>query len=121
MIVDLKYIRDIEPIWDEFEGMKVSFIRYWGYDIQGAIYQKVDRRSCPFVIVTVTKEAEPNIEALYVPDTELSAWIGEVEQDSARYAAIKRGEIEPRGCGKCAYCRNTKKLNSIKDYLEVCI
>lgn len=119
MIVDLKYIRDFEPIWDDFAMEKVSFINYWGYDIQGAIYQKVDKRSSPFVIVAVTKETEPNFDALNVPDLELSAWIGEIEEKSPRYAAIKRGEIEPVGCGHCAYCRSVKKLTGIRDYTEV--
>lgn len=119
MIVDLKYIRDFESIWDDFSMEKVSFINYWGYDIQGAIYQKVDKRSSPFVIVAVTKETEPNFDALNVPDLELSAWIGEIEEKSPRYAAIKRGEIEPVGCGRCAYCRSVKKLTGIRDYMEV--
>ena len=119
MIVDLKYIKDFEPIWDDFAMEKISFINYWGYDIQGAIYQKVDKRSSPFVIVAVTKEAEPNFEALNIPDLELSAWIGEIEEKSPRYAAIKRGEIEPVGCGRCAYCRSVKKLTGIRDYMEV--
>ena len=119
MIVDLKYIKDFEPIWDDFAMEKVSFINYWGYDIQGAIYQNVDKRSSPFVIVAVTKEVEPNFEALNIPDLELSAWIGEIEEKSPRYDAIKRGEIEPVGCGRCAYCRSVKKLSEIKDYMEV--
>lgn len=117
MIVDLKYIKDFEPMWDDFSMERVNFIRYWGYNIQGAIYQKVDRRSCPFVIVSVTKEAEPDIGAFYVPDNELAAIIGDVEENSARYAAIKRGEIEPIGCGRCAYCRSVRRLTEIKDYL----
>jgi hypothetical protein len=37
MIVDLKYIKDFDDIWDEDAGEKVSFIEFWGYDIQGAI------------------------------------------------------------------------------------
>lgn len=119
MIVDLKYIKDFEPIWDDFAMEKVSFINYWGYDIQGAIYQKVDNRSSPFVVVAVTKEVEPNFDALNIPDLELSAWIGEIEEKSPRYAAIKRGEIEPVGCGRCAYCRSVKKLTGIRDYMEV--
>lgn len=119
MIVDLKYIKDFEPLWDEYLMERVNFIRYWGYNIQGAIYQKVDRRSCPFVIVSVTKEAEPDIGAFYVPDNELSNIIGDVEENSGRYAAIKRGEVEPIGCGRCAYCRSTRRLSEIKDYINL--
>ena len=116
MIVDLKCMKDFEPIWDEDAGERVSFMEYWGYDIQGAIYQKLDGRLAPFVIVGATKEAETNIDAFYIPDEDLAFSLSEVEALSPRYAAIKRGEIEPEGCGKCAYCRNTKRLSGIKHY-----
>lgn len=116
MIVDLKVMKDFEPIWDEVEWEKVSFINYWGYDFQGAIYQKIDNRIAPFVIVGATKEAEPNIDAFYIPDDDLAFKLAEVEADAPRYAAIKRGEIDPEPCYKCAYCRSQKKLDGIKNY-----
>lgn len=119
MIVDLKCMRDFEQIWDEDVQEKVSFVNYWGYDIQGAIYQMLDARQAPFVIVGVTKEVEPNITAIHVPDMDLSFSMMAVEALAPRYAAIKRGEIEPHGCGKCAYCKSNKKLESIRHYKEV--
>ena len=116
MIVDLKIVKDFEPIWNPEDQDRVNFINYWGYDTQGAIYQHSDGRSSPFVIVAATKEAEPDINAFYVPDEDLAFSLAEVEADAPRYAAIKRGEIEPVGCGKCAYCRSEKKLKSIINY-----
>jgi len=119
VIVDLKCMRDFEPIWDEDMMEKVSFVNYWGYDIQGAIYQHLDGRNAPFVIVGVTKEAEPDITAIHIPDEDLEVALHYVEELSARYAAIKRGEIQPMGCGKCAYCKSHKALTGIKHYKEV--
>lgn len=119
IIVDLKCMKDFNPIWDEDAHEKVSFINYWGYDIQGAIYQKVDNRMAPFVIVGVTKEAEPDIIAVHVPDEDLSFAMAEVEALSPRYAAIKKGEIAPVGCGKCAYCRSVKRLEGITHYKKI--
>ena len=119
IIVDLKCMKDFNPIWDEDAHEKVSFINYWGYDIQGAIYQKVDNRMAPFVIVGVTKEAEPDIIAVHVPDEDLSFAMAEVEALSPRYAAIKKGEIAPAGCGKCAYCRSVKRLEGITHYKKI--
>lgn len=119
IIVDLKYVKDFGLIWDEDAGELVTFIEYWGYDIQGAIYQALDKRYAPFVIVGATKEAETDIDAFYIPDEDLAFALSEVEALSPRYAAIKRGEIEPEGCGKCAYCRNTKRLSSIKHYKSI--
>ena len=119
VIVDLKCMRDFEPIWDEEMMEKVSFVNYWGYDIQGAIYQHLDKRNAPFVIVGVTKEPEPDITAIHIPDEDLGIALLYVEELSNRYAAIKRGEIQPRGCGKCAYCKSHKTLTGIKHYKEV--
>ena len=119
IIVDLKYMKDFGDVWDEDIHEKVSFVEFWGYDIQGAIYQKIDKRSCPFVIIGATKEAEPDIEAMYIPDDDLMYSLSEVETLSPRYDAIKRGEIEPNGCGKCAYCRSKKRLTGIKHYKRI--
>lgn len=119
MIVDLKCMKDFEDIWDEEQHEKVSFVEYWGYDLQGAIYQKIDGRMLPFVLVGATKESATDIEAMYIPDEDLSFALSEVEAFSPRYDAIKRGEIEPEGCGKCAYCRNKKRLTSIKHYKQI--
>lgn len=119
MIVDLKCMKDFKPIWDEDVHEKVSFVNFWGYDIQGAIYQKIDNRMAPFVIVGVTKEAEPDIIAVHIPDEDLACSMDEVEALSPRYAAIKRGEIAPVGCGKCAYCRSVKRLEGITHYQKI--
>lgn len=116
IIVDLKCMKDFKPIWDEGVQERVSFVNYWGYDIQGAIYQRIDKRMAPFVIVGVTKEAEPDIIAVHIPDEDLAFSMAEVEALSPRYAAIKRGEISPTGCGKCAYCRSVKRLEGITHY-----
>ena len=117
MIVDLKYVKNFDDIWDEEARERINFIEYWGYDLQGAIYQKIDNRMAPFVIVAVTKDAVPDIAAMHIPDDELVFSLSEVEHLSPRYDAIKRGEIEPVGCGKCAYCRSRKQLTSINHYM----
>ena len=116
MIVDLKCMKDFDDVWDDDISEKVSFVEFWGYDIQGSIYQTVDKRHAPFVIVGATKEAEPNVEAMHIPDEYLQYALDEVETLSPRYASIKRGEIEPRRCGRCAYCKSTKVLSGIKHF-----
>ncbi|MBR2310505.1 MAG: PD-(D/E)XK nuclease-like domain-containing protein, partial [Oscillospiraceae bacterium] len=119
MIVDLKYMRDFEPIWSEEYQDKIAFAEFWGYDYQGAIYQALDKRSAPFVIVAATKETEADIGAFYIPDDALLVCLAEVEENSPRYDAIKKGKIQPTSCGKCAYCRRQRKLQGIKHYREV--
>ena len=115
-IVDQKVMASLDSVWSEEDEAKVPFVRAWGYDIQGAIYQAVEGHMLPFILAVGTKEDEPDLAALYVPDQELSARLAEVEEYSPRYQAIKNHKIDPVGCGKCPYCRSRKVLNSIIDF-----
>ena len=40
-IVDLKIMRDFQPIWKD--GQKMPWWAAWGYDLQGAVYQGIHR------------------------------------------------------------------------------
>ncbi|MCR1905163.1 PD-(D/E)XK nuclease-like domain-containing protein [Intestinimonas butyriciproducens] len=118
-IVDQKIMRDTADVWSDEEWGMVPFARAWGYDIQGAIYQAVEGHMLPFILAVGTKEAEPNLDAIYIPDQELTAKLEEVRSLSPRYQAIKRHEIEPVSCGTCPYCISRKHLDRITDYRMV--
>lgn len=118
-IVDQKVMASLDDVWSEESWGKIPFARAWGYDIQGAIYQVLEGHMLPFILAVGTKEPEPDLEAIYIPDQELAAKLEEVESLSPRYQAIKRHKIEPVGCGKCPYCRSQKKLTKIIDYREL--
>ena len=118
-VVDQKVMRDMANVWSDEERAKVPFAQFYGYDIQGAIYQAIEGHMLPFILAVGTKEDAPDIGALYIPDAELAAKLAEVEDRAPRYQAIKEGRIALRRCGKCAYCRMTKKLRGIVDYREV--
>lgn len=118
-IVDQKVMSSTDDVWSEDERGRVPFARAWGYDIQGAIYQALEGHMLPFILAVGTKEPEPDLAAIYIPDQELSACLEEVKSLSPRYQAIKRHEVEPSGCGKCPYCRSQKKLTKIIDYREL--
>lgn len=115
-IVDQKAMKDFAPVWSDEEHRKVNFVEAWGYDIQGAIYQEIEGNMLPFILAPGTKEDSPDLEALYIPDSDLAAKLAEVEDNAPRYQAIKEGRIAPIRCGKCAYCRATKRLTGIIDY-----
>ena len=114
-IVDLKVVKDFEPIYKEGFG-RVSFIEYWGYDIQGAIYQKIEQISSqraeplPFYIVAVTKEKTPDIAVIRLPQHVLDTALKIVESKIDRFDLVKTGEIEPVRCEKCEWCKSTKIL-----------
>ena len=118
-IVDQKCMRDTESVWSEDDHARISFVEAWGYDIQGAIYQAIEGHMLPFILAVGTKQDEPDLQALYIPDTDLQAKLAEVEDMAPRYQAIKEGRIAPKRCENCPYCRMTKRLTGIIDYKEV--
>lgn len=118
-IVDQKVMKDTEDLWDPETHSLVPFAVHWGYDLQGAIYQAIEGHMLPFVLAVGTKENPPALEAVYIPDGQLAAKLAEVEDRAPRYQAIKEGKLPPRRCGKCPYCRATRRLEKILDYREV--
>lgn len=117
-IVDQKVMKDMNQVWnDDFTG-KVSFVEGWGYDIQGAIYQAIEGNMLPFILAVGTKESEPDLAALYIPDADLEAKLHEIEDNAPRYQAIKEGKVKPHRCEHCAYCRATRHLTTIRSYKE---
>ena len=114
-IVDLKTVKDFEPLYKEGFG-RVSWIEYWGYDIQGAIYQKIEQiasgrtEQLPFYIVAVTKEKVPDVAVIQIPQHVLDTALKVVESKIDRFDLVKHGDIEPIRCGRCDYCKRTKKL-----------
>lgn len=118
-IVDQKVMRDLNPVWSESDGGKVSFIEAWGYDIQGAIYQEIEGNMLPFIVAPGTKEDSPDLDAFFIPDAYLQEKLAEIEDNAPRYQAIKEGRIKPKRCESCAFCRATKRLTRIRPYYEI--
>ena len=120
-IVDLKCVKDFEPLYKEGFG-RLSWIEYWGYDIQGAVYQRIEQISSqrdeplPFYIVAVTKEKTPDIAVIRLPQHVLDTALKVVESKIDRFDLVKNGEIEPTGCGKCEWCKSTKILTEPEIY-----
>ena len=113
-IVDLKTVKDFGDMWDETVGSRRSWIEYWGYDIQGAVYQKVVEKTTgkklPFYIAAVTKERVPDVAVIEIPQHILDAAYNLVQAKIERFDFIKTGEVEPIRCEKCEYCKTTKVL-----------
>ena len=112
-IVDFKTVKDFGEVWDPSYGYR-SWVEYWGYDVQGAIYQKVIEKATgehlPFYLEAVTKEKVPDKAIIELPQHVLDAALGMVEAKIERFDLIKAGEVEPRRCGVCDYCKATKRL-----------
>lgn len=104
-ITDLKWVKDIGYL---------DFVRYWGYDIQGAIYQEIVRQNTgkklPFYIAGATKEKEPDIQIIHVTDNYLQEALHMVEASMPRILRVKNGEADPDRCELCDCCRHNRVL-----------
>ena len=120
-IVDLKCVRDFEDVFEKGYGWR-SWVEFWGYDIQGAIYQRIEalvmhrEKPLPFYIAAVTKERVPDIKVLQIPQHVLDAAYNMVEAKIERFDLIKSGDVEPVRCEKCDYCKATKVLTAPEIY-----
>ncbi|MBO5435360.1 PD-(D/E)XK nuclease-like domain-containing protein [bacterium] len=113
-IVDLKVMRDMQPIWSADRHSRVDFIRYWGYDIQGAIYQKIVElntgKKLPFYIACATKETPCDIEIIEITQPYLDAALKFVEDHIQHVMDVKNGIVQAEKCETCFYCKTSKIL-----------
>ena len=123
-IVDLKVVESItKPKWVRDIGY-LDFIRYWGYDVQGAVYQKIVEQNTgkklPFYIAAATKETEPDIRIIEITQNYLDEALINVEYNLPRIMRVKNGQSDPVRCERCDCCKHTRVLTrpiSIQDLL----
>ena len=113
-IVDLKVMSSITKLeWVRDLGY-LDFVRYWGYDIQGAVYQKVVEintgKKLPFFIAAATKENEPDIRIIQVTQNYLDEALNVVRASLPRVLRVKSGEVPPDKCELCDCCRHNRVL-----------
>lgn len=115
-IVDIKTIRDTEPIYRTGEG-KLNFVEYWRYDLQLSIYREVYKKNkgaeLPCYLACISKQDPPAILLIHIPPPQLDTNMEYLAEKMERFKAIKSGIIEPERCENCAYCRATRKLSRV--------
>ena len=117
-IVDLKIVRHVDgdesSKWIKDYGYTPWTI-YWGYDIQGAVYQEIVRQNTgkklPFYLAAASKEDYPSIRIIQVMQQELDYALSFVETNLPRVLCIKNGEEKPDRCEKCDCCKDTRILS----------
>lgn len=115
-IVDLKVMSSItEMKWVKDLGY-LDFVRYWGYDIQGAVYQEIVRQNTgkmlPFYIAASTKEKEPDIRIIHVTQNYLDEALEMVQTNMPRILQIKDEGDTPERCELCDCCRHNRVLTT---------
>ena len=108
-ISDGKYMASLRSP-NLFEPM----VKYWGYDLQGAVYQEIvyqnTGKRLPFYLDIATKEKPAHLVPAEINQYDLDEALEKVIALAPRYQAIKNGEIEPARCDEydCNYCTETK-------------
>ena len=113
-ITDLKWVKDIGYL---------DFVRYWGYDIQGAVYQKVVElntgKKLPFYVAAATKENEPDIRIIHITQNYLDEALALVEANIKRVLEVKNGEVLPDRCDACDCCKHNRVLKAPISILDL--
>ena len=107
-ISDGKYMSSLRSP-NLFEPM----VKYWGYDIQGAVYQEIVYQNTgerlPFFLDIATKEKPSHLAVAEIKQYDLDEALETVKRKAPRFQAIKNGEIEPERCEEydCVFCTET--------------
>ena len=122
-IVDLKTTANMHQSWRVADYGYVSFVDYWAYTLQLAVYQKIVEintgEKLPCFIAAVTKEDEPEIAIIGIDQQSLDHALNEIEMNMPSVLAVKNGDVEPVRCEKCNYCKKTAKLNKVIHYNDL--
>ena len=108
-IVDVKTVRDMEPIYKEGYG-RLSPIEYWNWTLQMAIYQELEGHKLPCYLAIITKEETPDLFLVQIDQSVMDAEMEMLKERLPRFDALKRGLIEPERCEKCDWCHISKKI-----------
>lgn len=117
-IVDMKIMRDMEPVWVPGAG-RMSFVQAWRYDLQLAIYQQLVGGKLPCYLVVATKEKVPDKALIHIPQYMLDAALEAAQSAIKRADWLKHHPDEAEGCGKCDWCKFSKLLSGAIDADEL--
>lgn len=124
MIIDYKTCSNISELkWSDALREKVTFIEAYGYMMRAAVYSEIEKQNAnsdedaSFIIIAISKQDYPDKEVLMLNhrqryDYELDV----IKKRLPMIQAIKEGRAKPKRCGRCDYCRATKRLDAIKPY-----
>ena len=129
LIIDWKTVADInETRWNDELHQKASFVENFRYLFRAAVYIEIEKEwtgketDPAFWLVCISKQDPPDKAVIALNDQNRQRFDIELEKvrdKIFRIQNIKDGLTRPKRCGKCAYCRATKKIDSVMHYWEL--
>lgn len=122
-IVDLKTSANLHNSWRVQDLGRVSFVEYFNYIHQLALYQKIVEietgEKLPCFITAISKEDEPEIAIIGIDQQSLDHALNSIKMNLPSVLAVKNGEVEPIRCERCDYCKRTMKLTKVIHYQDL--
>lgn len=103
-------------------GKKVSFIDLFDYKLQAALYAEIVRqntgKNLDFYIIVADKKPTPDHEIIFLGNAKddqfgfFAEKLDEIAIKIEHMDQVKKGNVKPQRCEKCAYCLSTKQLKA---------
>lgn len=134
LVLDHGYFCDLKTTADIHKGIyypevrhRVPFVKAYGYYMQMAVYQELIKQQfgveCQPFIFAVSKQDPPDKMAIdfnSIDDIyELDGALEFIKDNQKRVWDVMNGEIKPKRCGKCEYCRMTNMIKSFTHASEI--
>lgn len=123
-ITDLKTCSSItETQYNPVTGVRENFAEFYDYDLQGAIYQEIvyqnTGKKLPFFLACISSEKVPDHEVIWIDDQSLEERLLSEQANIVHVGMLKKGEVKPRACGCCEYCRSKKKISKAINWKDI--
>ena len=126
-IVDWKTLASIRTLeWSQELHEKVSFVRNFRYLFRAAVYMEIEKQYTGeekdpiFQLICISKQDPPDKESILLNHRqELDLQLDWVKEKIWRVHQVKELGATPKRCGKCAYCRATKKITHSLMFTEL--
>lgn len=121
---DLKTTARIDnTFWHPEERMRVPWFDEYGYGLQMAAYKKLLQLKYhkPFncYIFAVDKTDIPAVDAFQVDQQRFEDGMAKIEEYQPRLLQVLAGEIKPRRCGHCDYCKASYQPTAFKSIDDI--
>lgn len=117
---DIKTTKNLsETYYNASAKKRESFIEKYDYFTQIAIYAEILRQNLnmdsylePYLLV-VDKQQTPDHAIIDMGTSWIPEKLEEIKSRLPHIVAVRNGEVDPIGCGKCDYCRSIKKAKIV--------
>lgn len=125
-IIDLKTSQNFRKIYRiKDSGQYMTFVDYFGYVHQLAVYQEVVRINTglrlPCFIAVVSKQAVPDIEIIHISDKKMKIALSEIEASMPYVLGVKSGDIPAIKCDICDYCKERRVLTKAIEFEDLLV